>query len=269
MRRSSWIILAFVAAVPLRAQEAPQYRFPPGDTLRYRETSTGSMELFAPQGVIPLEVAHDALIGIVSGNRDTVFAWYDSLAISTSSAQGVNAPAMRGVLGRRFVLRVSPRGAVRTLRAPDFPAAFEGVSDLRSQFFDFFLPLPDAPLAPGLAWTDSVSHRDSTSGGRHSIMTRQGAYRVVGDTVIGGHAAVVVESVVRQSLLSWGPTQGVTATSDLSGEERGFLYWDSIRGRLLARSRSALLEGMVVIEGPAKTEMIQRLEYRSALTLVE
>ena len=263
------ILGAFVTSTPLAAQDAPQYRFMSADTLQYRETSTGSMELFAPQGTIPLEVTHDALIAIVGGKRDTVLAWYDSLAISTTSPQGVNAPATRSVLGRRFALRVTPRGSVRTIRTPAFPPAFEGISDLRHQFFDFFLPLPDSPLTPGLTWTDSLTQQDSTAAGRHTLLTRQGTYRVLGDTVIDEHQAVVVESVVRQSMMSWGPMEGVTATSDLSGEERGQLYWDPARGRLLGRSRSAMLEGMVVINGPRPTEMMQRLEYRSTLTLVE
>ena len=269
MRFTQICLVAAVISPAALAAQAPAYHFAQADTLRYREVSVGTMEVVSPQGAIPLETYHDARMAITRGRAGTLLAWYDSLAVSMTSPQGVNAPHTEAALGQQFVLEISPSGRVKTVRTQVFPSTFEGVTDLRLQFSDYLVPLPDRPFAPGVTWTDSLTRGDSTSEGRHSLMSRLGTYRVVGDTLIGGNHAWVIEAVVQQSRLSSGPSQGMTVTSELGGEERGFFYWDAVGGRLLGRSRAATLVGTMQVSGAANVEMEQRLEYRNSLTLIE
>src|SRR5690348_8395827 len=197
----------------LPAQAISVYRHTPTDTLRYREVTHGNIELTTPRGVVPIRTFHDAQMALAFGQRDTVRAWYTALAISATSPQGEKTPDTRAALGLPFVLTLDSLGHARTLTTPPFPQAFDDVSDLRLQFTDYFVPLPARPMALGVTWRDSLVLVDSASGGKRNEMRRWGEYRVVGDTVMGGHRSLVVSAVVRVSLRTTSAGQGTPVSS--------------------------------------------------------
>lgn len=270
--RVAWMVGLVTFGLPgaLRGQAVSIYRRTPTDTLHYREVSQGSLELTTPRGVVPIHTFHDAHMALAFGQRDTVRAWYTTLTISAASPQGEKAPDTRAALNIPFVLRLDSLGHAQTLETPQFPPTFDAVSDLRLQFVDYFVPLPAQPLAPGVTWRDSLILVDSASAGKRNDIRRWGEYRVVGDTVVGSHRAVIVSAIVRLSMRSASSGRGVPVSSELSGTERGQFYWDPVRGRLLGRTRSADLSGTLhMAGGSGGMAFAQRMRYENHLELVE
>jgi len=254
----------------LSAQAISVYRHTPTDTLHYREVTRGSIELTTPRGVVPIRTFHDAQMALAFGPRDTVRAWYTALAISATSPQGEKTPDTRAALGLPFVLTLDSLGHARTLTTPSFPQAFDDVSDLRLQFTDYFVPLPAQPLAPGVTWRDSLVLVDSASAEKRNEIRRWGEYRVVGDTLIGGHRTLIVSAIVRVSMRNTSAGQGLPVSSELSGMDRGQFYWDPVRGRLLGRTRAADLGGTLHMgAGAGGATFAQRMRYENRLELVE
>lgn len=269
--RTIRIALLAAASLALAAMDAAaQYRRLPGDTLRYREENETNATLRADEGTFPLTTSQASVVAVTFPRDGEAVAWFDSLAIRSSSIAGDAAPATGAVLGRPYVLRFGPRGYAATVRTPQFPESFAGVSDLAKQFDDFFLPLPAEPLRAGLEWRDSVTSVDSATAGTRGSLTRVGTYRVRGDTTVAGVRGLVVESVVRLHVVTdAGATDERPALrSELLGEERGVAVFDP-RGVMLSRRRAAGMTGDVTMgQGPGRRQMQQTIRYRSDLVLL-
>jgi hypothetical protein len=260
-------------AVAASAQNGPAaaYARQAGDTLRFREITHASSTLLAPRGTVVVSSEHDATMAVTFFRGDTARAWYETLVLSARSPAGDASPATEEALRKPFVLRFDARGRVETISTPRFPRSFEGVTDLSRQFEDFFLTLPDQPLAPGTAWVDTAVRRDSTAG-RLSGTSRVSHYRVLRDTVVGREPAVVIGA--RQELqvesVEPGPQPGLTTRSLLAGADSGVYVFAPATGRLLGRVRKGKLEGTLAFEGGAQPVRIpQRFEYENTLTAVE
>lgn len=272
-RQTILLGMAVMAAAPVLAQDGrpATYARAPGDTLRFREITHGSSTLEAPRGTLAISSEHDATVAITFLRGDTARAWYEALVLAVQSPQGDVRPATTEALRKPFVLELDRRGRVRTISTPRFPASFEGVSDLTRQFEDYFLTLPDGPLASGTAWVDTVLRRDSTAG-RLSGSSRVSHYRVLRDTVVGRQRALVISA--RQELqleaVEPGPQPGLTTRSVLTGADSGVYVFAPATGRLLGRARTGKLEGTLGFEGGAQPVRIpQRFEYENSLTAVE
>ena len=264
------LLLSAMLAAPLAAQPAA-YRRTPGDTVRLREATTAEMTLRTPGGDLPATLRHDAVVAVAFTAGDTARAWYEALAVEASGAAGLQRPATDAVLRRPFTLAMDARGRVRTLAAPEIPAAVRGITDLSHQFDDFFLRLPAAPLRVGLAWSDTVVHRDS-SAARYTHATRAAHYRVERDTVVGGRRALVVSMRQAVRLEAGGPVEGQPIRTDavLAGGDSGIVVFAPAEGRLLGRARSGEMRGTLTVRGGAEPLAIpQTYRYRSTIAPVE
>jgi hypothetical protein len=221
-----------------------------GDTLRYRDVTQGKLTLSGPQGEIPIAIEQRSQIAVVRMRGDSARAWYDSLSIAASSPAGDQRPATDSALKQPFRLAFDPRGRVKLVQAPKFPASFEGMTDLSHQFDDFFLRLPAKPLVVGLAWSDSVSRTDSTAE-KMTKWSTTADYRVERDTMVGGKPAVIVsmKQHVRVSGEGPVPNQPMRATSSMDGMEDGYYVFEPKAGRVLARRRSGRMEGDIFMKG--------------------
>jgi hypothetical protein len=180
-----------------------------------------------------------------------------------TSPGGTVAPPTDGALRQSFHLWVDARGRVSAIRAPPFPASFEGISDLTHQFDDFFLRLPTEPLRLGLAWTDTLVRTDS-SAEKSMRWHTVGTFRVERDTVVAGERAFVISS--RQQLRSEtsGPVAGqpMRANSILEGADEGHFVFSPRTGRLLGRRRTGSLRGDLTMTGAAGSmRMAQAYRY--------
>lgn len=262
------VLLAIAAAGRLSAQ----YQRQPGDTLRYREVLRTYITVESPQGTIPLTVLQDATIALTFGAGDTATAWYEALAIALQTPSGDQRPEATAALRQPFILKFDARGRVATLRAPQFPASFEDVSDLTKQFFDYFPRLPsDFDLSRGRAWSDTVVQPDSGPGGRTFLYRRTIDCRVVGDTTVDGEPGRLVETRQHVQLSGVGPVrdQPLTALNELSGVDSGVFVFSSTRGRLLSRARSGVLLGTITYVGATQRVVLrERFAYTNTVDRV-
>ena len=254
--------------LPARAQTV--YDRPAGGVLRYREVTEGEITTTIPSGPSTVRTYHDGTVRLTFGAGDAATAQFDTLAVGLVAEGGTVAPDASGALGLTYRLRFPANGRVETAEVPAFPEAVGEVTDLRMQFVDFFLPLPATRLAVGVAWADSIAHRNVDPGAETVTFRTRTRYRVVSDTTVGGVAAVVVaaESDVRSDAtnLDGDPTAGV----ELRGVERGRFVFAPAAGRLLERRRSADLAGHVRIgSGDEAVKLPQRFHYTSRITLVD
>lgn len=242
------------------------------DTLTYREVSESQIQISSPQGEAIVETFHDATIGFVAFAPDSAHAWYEALQIAASGPQGEVRPATEAVLGLDFVLRLDDRMHVETVEAPDFPEAFQGITDLTKQFHDFFMPEPAESLALGVLWTDTFTSVDTAQDGRVTHSEKRGRYEVVRDSLIEGDAVWVVHAEVDQEMRSQGPgpQPGITAVSTLDGSDTGEFLISKDRADMVARSRTGRLSGELRYEGmPQPIILPQVIEYTNSVELLE
>lgn len=245
MPRALFLLFAVLFVLPAAAQVPAYHRAADAPRL-YREVTRGTGALQTPDGPLALATFHDAHIEVRFTAPDTASATYRALTISMEAAGNRLAPDTAPVLGDPFVLYFPADGAVEVASTPIFPESFAGVSDLRHQFDDFFLPLPDAPLRHGLVWTRTAT--DPLDGGVRTTETR---YEVVGDTVVAGFEALIVAAHAQHTLSSTspGPAPGITVVSELAGTDDGFFYFAPRDGVLVGRQRVGMLSGEIRYEG--------------------
>ena len=261
---TSHMRILFCCFLPLGVLDA-QYVRSPRDTIRLREVTATTTTVETPQGALELKSEHDAVIAITFGAKDSARAWYESLRIASSSPRGKQEPSTDAALRLPFVLEFDARGQVKTLAAPTFPATFQGISDLTSQFDDFFVRLPGQPLHLGLTWTDTTTTSRS-SGESRSVLVKRGAYRVLRDTLVSGEPAYVISVTQEIENRSSQPVQGLTATSTLIGSDQGIIVF-SKAGRLLGRQRQGDLRGEITYTGGSSpVRMPQRIQYGNSVT---
>jgi len=255
-------------ALPVRAQTTYASTH---DTLRFRETTRVQMTLTMPQGEIPMTMEQSGALSLVRLPGDSARAWFDSLYISAKGPQGDIRPATDSALKRTFRLSLDSRGRVKNVKAPEWPASLQGVTDLSHQFDDFFLRLPAQPLKVGLAWSDTVTQTDSTAD-RYSRWVRHTDYRVERDTMVGATPAFVVHAKQQMTATVSAPipAQQMRSDAQLSGEEEGFFVFAPKTGRLIARRREGKLEGPVKASGAmGEIQMNQSMAYTSTMDAVK
>ncbi len=264
------VLTALLAVGPARAQDGPEYGFPPGDTLRYSERTDGRVTIETPNGPAQVTSVHVATIAVTRTAGDTARAWYESLLLrSAGPGAQRKEPNTEGLLRAPFTLSISGRGTVRLHAFPQMPESIAEITDLTRQFDDFFITLPATTLKPGLTWSDTLfSTRPSRP--RDTFSSRHvRSYRVERDTVVGGVPAVIIRLDQTLQLDASSPLEdGVAVHSTLEGMETGTAIFAPTRGRLVARSRTGSLRGMFRMTSPSgRAEMPQSYDYTSTLSL--
>ena len=245
---------------------APAYRLG-RDTLRFREVTNGDVRVTMPQGEVPIRSEHEATVALTRTAGDTVHAWYEALTIGMTSAGSAQRPATGEALRQPFTLVMDPRGYVRVLSVPTFPASFKNVTDLTHQFDDFFPHLPAEPLRIGLAWSDTATRRDSTEG-RVSRREAIVSYRVERDTVVAGVPAFVPSMRQQVEVRTDGPLEGQPARAEsvLIGTDDGIVVFAPGPGRMLGRRRTGHLAGDFTMRAAGQTVTFkQAYDYTSSI----
>ncbi|HEU4556187.1 MAG TPA: hypothetical protein VFS20_00010 [Longimicrobium sp.] len=264
--------LSFLAAAA--HAQAPTYRRAPGDTLRYREVTSGTVEARPGGGAaMSVKTSHDARIAVTFGAADTARAWFEALTMGVDGPQGERRPDAQALLGRPYTLVIGPRGEVRTVDVPPIPAEIAQVSELAAQFTDFFPRLPAGPLTAGTTWADTTRHQTTGATGRTVIARRIGSYHVRGDSTIAGQRVAIVEMRTETELLAGASTPAAPGSastqSALRGEETGAFYFAPETGRLVGRRRSGKLGGAITISGGGRQVAIpQTYTYESRIELL-
>jgi hypothetical protein len=243
----------------------------PADTLRYSEVTVGEMVLSTPRGDVAMGSEHDALIGFVRLASDSAHAWYEDISVASTSPMGEQRPDLASVRGDVFVLHVDAGGHVHALRTPEFPASVEGITDLRNQFVDFFMPIPASPLRVDLTWSDTLVVDHGREDGVDGHTKRLATYRVVSDTIVASTPAFVIEGVSEMEVRTEAPVEGqpgLTMRMTMTGPEQNTFVVARDGGDLLLRLRSAELTGVMEYLGaPQPIEMGVTRTYTSRIEL--
>jgi hypothetical protein len=250
--RHACLVLALFTVAPAAAQAG--YRFPEGDTLRYRERTESRLEVNGGATVVP--VTHEAVVAM-HASGEGVRAWYDSLSLTVRLRGPVRRLPTVGAIGLPFQLHVSSQGRVELLEAPVFPAELTAFSDLTRQFQDFLVTLPAEPLGENSQWTEMVE-----LDGLRATRT----FRVTGDSVIGGEQGLVI-AVTQQIRMESARGE---AMSVLEGQEQGTAVFSASSGRMLARRSEGRLRGtMTVMSGARRVEVPQSFGYTHTIRLID
>jgi len=267
-------LFVLALAWPAAAQaQTSAYRRAPGDTLRYHEVTTGTIEMRPARGAVTVQTRHDARIAVTFAAADTARAWFEALSLSAAgSPLGERRPDTAPLLGRPYTFVFTPRGEVRTVRVPEIPGEVLRVSDLSAEFTEFFPHLPAGPLTPGATWADTATHQTTNAAGLTVIGRRTASYRVRGDSTIRGERVVAVEMRTATEILSGSATPrptGATTQSSLKGEETGVFFFAPGSGRLVERRRTGRLAGSLAVSAGGQTVSIpQSFTYESRIDLI-
>ena len=82
--------------------------------------------------------------------------WLDSLSLWRQLRKSVVRPDTDGLLGGRYRGWLAPDGVYESRKVPFVPAEVAELADMTTVLNDLLPPLPDQPLRPGQAWTDSA-----------------------------------------------------------------------------------------------------------------
>jgi hypothetical protein len=184
------------------------------------------------------------LRGAPASTGISIEAWYDTLAVSRTSPEGVLTPDTDGLLGGRYRGTLSPSGSYTAASRPFVPDEVAEVSDLGAALDDLLPPLPPSALAVGDQWRDGSGLEltrlpDSLARGRPvrrlALRLRSEASRA---TVRGDTTAIAARQVTM---------------------EEGQVDWDAAGG-LLRRTRHIVVETSVPAGGPLRAPLRSRLE---------
>jgi hypothetical protein len=256
--------IAWLAALPSAiAAQRPTYRITTADTLSWiDESSTQLGEANASGGRADstgMKSRWHMRISLTPVRGDTVKVWFDSLAVSNEvDGERMELPTPTMYV-EPFLLEVDRSGRIVRPRLSSKTAipSRAGLAFFSGQFTDFFLPLPNEPLAVGVSWQDSASTADSASSIGGAVAkereTRISRYRVLRDTTVRGHSALVISATTEtrtetSTVIPRSEHGGMTMTSVKTGS--GFYVFDPAAGRLLGRRMS----GEMRISGGPITE---------------
>jgi hypothetical protein len=250
MTLAAWVLFAGASAAA-QAPAAPpaEFRYTP-DQLRcvsLHERSRAVLEAETGLRRRRETLTRDGLWrlrGLPAPAGISIEAWYDSLAVSRTSPEGVLAPDTDGLLGGRYRGTLSPAGHYTSAARPFVPDDVAEVSDLGAALDDLLPPLPPLALPVGKVWRDGVGLEltrlpDSLAGGRPvrrlALRSRSEAGRA---TVRGDTTAIAARQVT---------------------VEEGQVDWDPVAG-LLRRTRHIVVETSVPAGGPLRAPLRSRLE---------
>ena len=167
-----------------------------------------------------------------------------------AGGEAENAHWMRQTRLTGLADRIDFVGRVETLEAPAVPTDSLEIVEPGLVFAGFFLPLPEEPLEPGLAWSDSVVRTLPRSPSGTIRLESIGRYRALGDTMIFDESVLVVEY---ERSLTYGAEGGVAGRAEeavlsLRGSEEGRFLFAPVAGKMLGREYSGTLRGKI---GPA------------------
>lgn len=258
--------LLLLGTVPVRAQQGPRYPTGP-DTLRYQEQVTEISTLESPTGVVSTESSRDARLGLRLDAPDRATGWYEALALRTTDVRGTHDVDASSLLRAPFRLVHDGRGRLRAADLPVIPPTVDSTIDLRLQFDDLLLVLPDAPMMPGLSWSDTWTREQTRAGDRTMRITVRRSYVVQGDTATAYGPAWLIRTEAEVEQTSTTPVPGTRQqiVAEQQGNESGIMLWHRTDARLLAQRRTMELRGTVTISGqgaPMRLPSLRRIERR-------
>lgn len=175
--------------------------------------------------------------------------WLDSLALWRRLSTTTVRPDTDGLLGGRYRGVLAPDGNYQSRKVPFIPPEVAELADMSTALDDLLPPLPDQPLRPGQAWTDSAGltvRRLADSG-----MSGVPLYRFQLENRRTTNAAAV-------------PGDTTMIRLRQTSEEEGTFVWHPSVG-LLRRERHITINTTVPARGVVQQTVRSRIEQRITL----
>ncbi|HET6837656.1 MAG TPA: hypothetical protein VFH24_06400 [Gemmatimonadales bacterium] len=176
--------------------------------------------------------------------------WLDSLAIWRRLRTSVVRPDTDGLLGGRYRGLLTPDGIYQSRKVPFVPAEVAELADMATALDDLLPPLPDQPLRPGQAWTDSAG-----------VTVRR-----LADSGMSGVPLYRFQLEERRTTNAAGvPGDTTMIRLRQSSEEQGTFVWHPSVG-LIRRERHITLKTTVPARGVVQQTVRSRIEQKITLS---
>jgi hypothetical protein len=200
----------------------------------FQEVVTGDVRGEAGRAVRQERLGRSGALVIRQAAADSLEAWFDSLHVWREGPEGRIEPDTEGLLGGRWIGRLTPEGRWIVAQVPFVPDEVVAVMDLRPLLEEFFPLLPVAHLPVGAADSSggSVIRRERDVAGAHRYSWR---LRRLVDTVapINDSLEVPIRRDVREEgTMLWSP-------------DRGPLRWERTISTTIRPSGSTKARGVV------------------------
>lgn len=203
---------SLVTVVFLQADAAPRYTPSQLSCAAFQEVVTGEVRGEAGRAVRQERLGRSGLLVVrrAAADADSLEAWFDSLQVWREGPEGRTEPDTEGLLGGRWIGRLSARGRWTEAQTPFVPDEVAAVMDLGTVLGEFFPALPAIYLRVGTADTSggSVIRRERDVAGAHRYSWR--TERTV-DTVapINDSLEVAIRRDIREDgTMQWSPDRG-------------------------------------------------------------
>jgi hypothetical protein len=218
--RTGRLALLLIAGAPVTAMA--QFSYAPG-TSQYRLTTSmkGAQEAMGQRQEMESSSNQLITVAVARAGRDTlqVSTTLDSIVIV--GPMGMTPPGVDKMRGARVVARVSPTGQVYAVTTP-VPDSIQDAANLTYEMSNL-LPKMRAGVAAGASWTDTTSRKVS-QGGIELDRKTIAAYRVAGDTTIGGQKAFKVARTSKTTMSGSGAQGGQPMTVEGTSEGNGTMF---------------------------------------------
>ena len=259
-----WSLVAFV----FQAEAPPRYTPSQFSCSAFQEVVSGDVRGEAGRAVRQERLGRSGILVLrrAAADSDSLEAWFDSLQVWREGPEGRIEPDTEGLLGGRWIGRLSAPGIWREEQTPFVPDEVVAVMDLRLLLREFFPILPAVPLRVGAADSSggSVVRRERDVAGAHRYSWR--VQRQV-DTVapLNDSLEVAIQRDIREEgVMLWSPDRGPLRWTRT--------IWTTVRpSGGSAKTRGVLTQRITVVRirdyGPCEAGTAGRLETRSSRAL--
>lgn len=224
----------------------------PGETLRYKEVNEQESSMVSPQFEQDMESSTEGIFSITFAEADTVHAMYESLMLTSESPMGAQEINMMDMMEGGYLFTMQDDGSVEIIETPTVTEGAPG-GNMASQFDNFFLKMPDEPLAMGTTWTTS---RESEM--QPGVMrTVESTYTVTGEEERAGMQVFVISVEGTNEIEGETSTMGQTAIVSLKGTMTGTYYF-SPDGIMVGAEMTNDVKGGIDVEANGEEMMIDQ-----------
>ena len=194
MKRIPIVVLLMAGAIRPASAQSPGAVYGGGDTLRFSQVTTiKAVTEGLPMGPRETNTEIRSRIAVVAGMGDTLRVFYEASTTTARTPAGETTTSSNELLGKPYVVTVSPRGVMTAIAEPPMPGRPAGLG-LSNPNWGFGFVMPQTSLVVGASWSDTLVQRlpppiDMTS-------RRVTRYVVKGDTVLHGDRAWVIEATM-------------------------------------------------------------------------
>jgi hypothetical protein len=216
MSRIAWVPFtvhcSLFTVLLLQADAVPRYTPSQLSCSAFHEVVSGQVRGEAGRAVRQERLGRSGILVVrrAAADSDSLEAWFDSLQVWREGPGGRTEPDTEGLLGGRWIGRLSAQGIWRQEQTPFVPDEVAAVMDLRALLGEFFPVLPAVYLGVGAADSSGGSvirrERDVTGAHRYSWRVKREV-----DTVapINDSLEVAIRRDIREDgTMIWSPDRG-------------------------------------------------------------